>query len=178
MHGVHTLDAIAAHGMPQHIGLRFWYMTSSGSTKMKKLLAFGKKPSNDDSSTSRPAREISLHSSPITRLAVEQIGRGASAALLQRFASAALQEAGQEAVTESPFAELSIFLPNLDFMICHPRTRPHPSAHPPPKPVSRDVLREAAYNIPWLTAQARDGRRSLGQVESLCLRQRTHCTKL
>ena len=143
-------------------------MTSSGSTKMKKLLAFGKKPSNDDSSTSGPAREISLHSSPITRLAVEQIGRGASAALLQRFASAALQEAGQEAVTESPFAELSIFLPNLDFMICHPRTRPHPSAHPPPKPVSRDVLREAA----------RDGRRSLGQVESLCLRQRTHCTKL
>ena len=62
-----------------------------------------RKQLEDVGSSSKPSSStgnLSL-TSPITRLVAEQIGKGKPAHLLQRFASAAIEEAGSHNVTDS-----------------------------------------------------------------------------
>ena len=70
-------------------------MGGSGMLKLAKALRKGK--------GNGAARDcgISLSTSPIARLAAEQIGKGQPAHLLQRFAAAALEESGATNVSSS-----------------------------------------------------------------------------
>ena len=58
----------------------------------------------------RPSpRDLSLTDSALTRAASRHIGRGASSALLQEFASAAIEESGRDNVSKST---LALHIPN------------------------------------------------------------------